>query len=137
MKSLIGRENHGLNPFLARVIGWYFVIISLYMLCCQQALKAIITDILGQRALMFFIGILTVVLGLLLVISHNVWVMGWPVIITLIAWLVLIGGVFRLINPELLTKIARKWLRNPAYLIIAAIIYLLIGLFLLYKAYFI
>lgn len=126
-----------LTLFLARVIGWYFVIISLYMLCCQQALKAIITDILGQRALMFFIALLTVILGLLLVISHNVWVMGWPVIITLIAWLVLIGGVYRLINPDLLTKVAQWWLRNPAYLIIAAIFYLIIGLYLLYRAYFI
>ncbi|HHF7346652.1 TPA: hypothetical protein ACPSKE_002094 [Legionella feeleii] len=126
-----------LTLFLARVIGWYFVIISLYMLCCQQALKAIITDILGQRALMFFIALLTVILGLLLVISHNVWVMGWPVIITLIAWLVLIGGVYRLINPDLLTKVAQWWLRNPAYLIIAAILYLIIGLYLLYRAYFI
>lgn len=126
-----------LTLFLARVIGWYFVIISLYMLCCQQALKAIIADILGERALIFFIAIVTVVLGLLLVISHNVWVMGWPVIITLIAWLVLIGGVFRLINPSLLTKIAQWWLRNPAYLTIAAIIYLIIGLYLLYRAYFI
>ncbi|MCC5014783.1 MULTISPECIES: hypothetical protein [Legionella] len=126
-----------LTLFLARVIGWYFVIISLYMLFCQQALKAIIVDILGQRALMFFIALLTVVLGLLLVISHNVWVMGWPVIITLIAWLVLVGGVFRLINPDLLTKVAQWWLRNPAYLVIAAIIYLLIGLYLLYRAYFI
>lgn len=126
-----------LTLFLAKVIGWYFVIISLYMLCCQQAVKAIVTDILGQRALMFFIAILTVILGLLLVLSHNIWILGWPVIITVIAWMVLLGGIFRLINPESLTRIAQWWLRNPAYLIIAAVVYLLIGLYLLYRAYFI
>ncbi|MDI9818727.1 MULTISPECIES: hypothetical protein [unclassified Legionella] len=125
-----------LTIFLAKVIGWYFVIVSLFMLTRQEATKSLIADVLAQRALLFFMGIVTLIIGLLLVLSHNVWVMGWPVIITLIGWLVLISGILRLTSSKLTTKIGNWWLKNPAYLVVAAVIYLLIGLYLLYMAYF-
>ena len=83
----------GSSIFLAQVIGWYFVIISLFLLGRRQAMKSLVGDILADRALMFFIALITLILGLLLVVSHNLWVMGWPVIITLVAWLVLISGI--------------------------------------------
>ncbi|KTC77892.1 hypothetical protein [Legionella brunensis] len=122
--------------FLAKVIGWYFVIVSLCVLCRQDAAKSMLGDILGQRALMFFIAIVTLILGLMLVVSHNVWVMGWPVIITIIAWLVLIAGILRLVAPEAALRVGQWWLRNPHAFLIATVIYLLIGAYLLYKAYF-
>lgn len=123
--------------FLAKVIGWYFVIMSLFVLFRQEATKSVVMDILAQRALMFFIAIVSLILGLMLVVGHNLWVMGWPVIITLVAWLVLISGILRLVAPELSIKIAQWWLINRVYLRVAAVIYLLIGIYLLYRAYFI
>lgn len=122
--------------FLAQVIGWYLVIVSLFVLFRQDQLRGVMGDILAQRALLFFIAIVTVILGLLLVISHNVWVLGWPVIVTVIGWLVLISGLLRLVIPEALVRMGQWWLANPTYLLIAAVIYLVIGVYLLYRAYF-
>ncbi|WED42587.1 hypothetical protein [Legionella cardiaca] len=122
--------------FLAKVIGWYFVIISLCILFRQDLVKSVLGDILGQRALLFFIAIVTLILGLLLVVSHNVWVMGWPVIITIIGWLVLIAGIVRLVAPELSLRAGQWWLRNPTSLLVVSVIDLVIGLYLLYKGYF-
>ncbi|KTD19151.1 Integral membrane protein (PIN domain superfamily) [Legionella lansingensis] len=125
-----------LSIFLAQVVGWYFVIASLCTLLRLDATKAIMEDILAQRALLFFIAIVTLILGLMMVVSHNVWVMGWPVIITIIGWLVLIGGIVRLFCPDTIMKIWQWWLRNPTYLIVVTVISLLIGVYLLYRAYF-
>lgn len=122
--------------FLAKVIGWYLVIVSLCVLFRHEQLRAVMGDILAQRALLFFIAIITVILGLLLVISHNVWVLGWPVIVTIFAWVVLIGGILRLVMPEPLLRMGQWWLANPVYLRVATVIYVLIGLYLLYRAYF-
>lgn len=124
-----------LTIFLARVIGWYLVIVSLWVLFRHESVKSVLTDALGQRALFFFIAILTLILGLLLVMSHNLWVMGWPVIITIIGWIILITGIVRLFVPDVSSRAGHWWLRNPNYLLIAAVIYLIVGLFLLYKAY--
>lgn len=121
--------------FLAEVIGWYFVIISLFILIRRRKMETLILSIATQPSLIFFIGIITVILGLLMVVSHNIWVWEWPVIITIISWLVLFGGIFRILMPELGVKIAQWWFRNQHYLIAIAVIYLLIGVYLLYKAF--
>lgn len=125
-----------LSIFLAKVIGWYFVITSVFTLTRQDAMKSLIGDIIAERALMFFIAVVTLILGLLLVLSHNVWLMGWPVMITIVAWLVLIAGLIRLFAPEYSIKMAQWWLRNPAYFITVTVICLLLGIYLLYMAYF-
>mgnify|MGYP000184383043 CR=1 FL=1 len=126
----------GTTLFLAKVIGWYFVITSLFLLFRQQTMKTLMAEVLTDRALMFFIAIMTLILGLLLVISHNAWVMGWPVIVTIVAWLTLIGGILRLMVPELGVKVGRWWLKNLTYLYTLAVLLLVVGLYLLYRAYF-
>ncbi|RMX17901.1 hypothetical protein EAS68_09710 [Legionella jordanis] len=125
-----------LTLFLGKVIGWYFVIVALWIVIRQELANGIISETIAHRALLFFMAIITLILGLMIVISHNVWVMGWPVIITIVGWLMLIGGLLRLFFPEIGVRIAQAWLRKPVYFWIAAAIYLIIGLYLLYRAYF-
>ncbi|KTD21774.1 hypothetical protein [Legionella londiniensis] len=123
------------STFLAKVIGWYCVILSLVMIFRQEQIKAIFQQIASEQALLFIVGIMTLILGLLLVISHNVWKMRWPLLITLLSWLTLISGIVRLIYPEIGIEAALWWFENTSWLIFAATIYLLIGIYLLYKAY--
>ena len=122
--------------FLANVIGWYLVIFSLYMLIRYDHLQAIVTDVMSHRGLFFFIAIFTLILGLLLVTSHNIWVMGWPVIITVFSWLVLISGLIRLVCLDTAMKMANSFITHPMRVRVTAIIFLIIGLFLLSRVYF-
>jgi hypothetical protein len=48
-------------------------------------------------------GILLFVAGLAIVRAHNVWAGGWPVLVTAIGWLILLGGLARML---FLTQIA-------------------------------
>ncbi|WP_239005303.1 hypothetical protein [Legionella sp. MW5194] len=121
--------------FLAAVIGWYLVIVSLIVLLRQRLMAGLVSDILSQRALLFFMGLVSLVIGLLLVISHNVWVMGWPVIITLIGWLAIIAGIIRMAFPDVSLRMGQWWQRRPVAFMVIAVVYLLIGLFLLYQVY--
>lgn len=123
-----------LSIFLAKVIGWLFVIMGIFLLARQKLISSIIEDTLEQPGLLFILGFITLVMGLLLVVSHNMWTMSWPVIITIIAWLTLLGGIFRLFSPDLNKNLARGWLKKPTYIIVSAIIYIIIGLYLLSKA---
>lgn len=126
-----------LSLFLAKVIGWYFLIVGAFLLSRQLMVRSLIVDILANRALIFISGIITLILGLLLVLSHNVWVIAWPLVITIIAWMVLISGLIRLFLPEYAIQLGHWWLNKSSYLVVSAIINVLIGLFLLYKGYFI
>jgi pentatricopeptide repeat protein len=121
--------------FLASVLGWYLVITSLLLLLRPDIVITAMKDLIGQRGFMLIIGLMTLILGLLMVISHNLWVMAWPVIVTIFAWLILIGGLCRLFFPETVLKIWKKMINQTSVLISSSVISLIIGFFLLYKVY--
>lgn len=124
------------TTFLATVIGWYMVTFSLLMLYRHEHVKSVVIDIMGSRGLFFVIAIMTFVFGLLMVVSHNIWVMGWPVIITLFSWLVLVSGIIRLFFPDEASKMGKAFFNEPMRMNIVAIVFLLIGLYLLSHVYY-
>ena len=74
-------------------------------------------------------GLLLFVAGLAIVQAHNRWIRSWPVVITLVGWLAMALGLFRMFVPK-----AQQGGENvPTYVVIATIH--AIGIFLTIKAY--
>ena len=48
----------------------------------------------------YLAGALWFVAGLAIVRAHNKWRRGWPVIVTLVGWFAILGGLFRMFAPE-------------------------------------
>jgi len=86
-------------------------------------------------ALILLSGILLLVAGIAIVRAHNVWSGGWPVLVTIVGWLALLGGLARMFFPIRLAAIAAQAGTSRALLIGSAVILLLLGGFLSYKAY--
>ncbi len=124
-----------LSIFLAKTIGLYLVIVSAAFMLKANELKPMILDMLKNPSLVLFSGILALIFGILIVVSHNVWVMDWRVIITLLGWLTLLKGVVRLFYPEFVMRKAIMCIENKAFYTIMMLITLLIGLVLLYFGY--
>lgn len=122
--------------FLAMVVGWYLLITGLLLVFKRNVVVSAMNDIIGQNGLLFFIAAVTLIVGLLMVASHNVWVMGWPVVITLLGWLAVISGIIRMFCPETVHMMWRKISAKPEILTVSGVIVLIIGLFLLFKVYF-
>ena len=74
-------------------------------------------------------GTLLFVAGLSIVRIHNRWVFGWPVLVTVIGWLALLGGLVRMFVPGLAHT------QNTALLIPLLTVLFIIGLVLTLKAY--
>lgn len=108
------------------------VIMSFFLVFRRGEMKSLMKDILSQPALYFVIAIVTLILGLLMVTSHNIWVMGWPVVVTVIAWMVLISGILRLLFPEFAGKMGRKCIESAYGLWVTASVNFIIGAYLLY-----
>jgi hypothetical protein len=70
--------------------------------------------------------------GLAVVLSHNVWVQDWRVIVTLLGWLALISGGVRVFAPERAIKFGKKALARKEYTTGAAAIWVVIGAVLCY-----
>jgi uncharacterized membrane protein YhaH (DUF805 family) len=45
-------------------------------------------------------GTILFVAGLAIVRAHNRWTAGWPVLVTLVGWIVMLGGLFRMFVPS-------------------------------------
>lgn len=122
--------------FLATVVGWYMVIFGLLMLSRQELIRSIFSDIMTQKSLFFMLAFITFLIGLLLVASHNIWIMDWPVSLTVFGWCILGGALIRLFFLEFMLKAGRSFLSNRMNMIIMGLFFLGFGLYLLLHVYY-
>lgn len=113
--------------FIARLIGPVMVIAGLAVLLNRQGFRAMVDDFLANRGLMFLGGLLVMLGGLAIVLSHNVWTADWRVIVTLFGWLLTIAGAIRIIEPPFLYSGAQAVLRHRTMSSIVGLIWLAIG----------
>ena len=66
---------------------------------------------------------------------HNQWKGGWPVVVTALGWLAVLSGLLRILFPTRLAEIATKAVQTASVMPIAALLILVIGAFLSFKAY--
>jgi hypothetical protein len=76
-------------------------------------------------------GALLFIGGLAIVRAHNLWVRGWPVLVTLTGWGIILLGLFRMFFPELQLEASQ----HATVLIPEIMGALALGLFLTYKGY--
>jgi uncharacterized membrane protein HdeD (DUF308 family) len=91
----------------------------------------------GSRdpALIYVTGILMFVAGLAIVRAHNRWVAAWPVLVTVLGWLALIGGLCRMLFPIQLGEAAAKVGQRTGVTLGAAAVLFAAGAFLSFQAY--
>jgi hypothetical protein len=86
--------------FLSRLLGLYCIVMASTMFLRGQPLVDTVTSMLGNAPLMLFVGVVTVMAGLAMVLTHNVWSGGTlTVVVTLAGWIALIKGALILIIP--------------------------------------
>jgi hypothetical protein len=78
----------------------------------------------------YLAGCLWFVAGLSIVRAHNRW-SGWPILVTIMAWFALIGGLLRMFAPVRVQQNVPR----PATLLGIQLVLFAIGVFLSWKAY--
>ncbi len=77
-------------------------------------------------------GTLLFVAGLSIVRVHNRWTGGWPVLVTLMGWLAILGGLIRMIAP---VSAQQQTEQNTTAVYALLIVLLAIGIYLTFNAY--
>jgi uncharacterized protein YjeT (DUF2065 family) len=124
------------SVFLAKLIGPVLLVASIGLFLNAAGYRAMAQEFLRNPALIYLAGILTMAAGLAIVLNHNVWVANWPVLITILGWLGVIGGAARIALPEQTRKIGDTMLRNEMALKIGGGVWLAIGAILCFFGYF-
>lgn len=122
------------SVFFAQIIGCYLVLVSLAMLIHHERFKKIITECLESPALIFSAGSLSLIFGLFILVPHNVWVLQWPLLITLIGWFCILQAITRLFFPRQLIQFSKNLLVKKGFLL-ANWVWLLIGLYLAWMGF--
>ena len=116
------------SVFIARLIGPVMLVVGLAVFANRRTFRDMSEEFLASPALLFLSGLLIMPIGLAIVLTHNVWTADWRVLITLFGWLNTIGGAVRLLAPAWVMQTGRAMLRRPYFVIVAAAIWIVLGL---------
>jgi hypothetical protein len=123
-----------ISIFYAQVIGLWLFLVALAMIVHHARFKKTVLDSLTHHALMTFSGFIALGLGLLIVVSHNIWVPAWPVVITIFGWVLVFQGVMRVFWPESFAKMMKDLLMKSGYTVMSWV-WLIVGAYLLYAGF--
>ena len=123
--------------FLSRLIGLYCILVALSMITRKQATLESVTAVLRDPSMMFVLGAITLVAGLAMVLAHNVWSGGAPVVVvTLVGWVTLIKGLsFLFLSPEGEAEFFLRQLHYQQFFYMYAAISLVLGICLTYGGF--
>ena len=121
--------------FIAKLMGPTITAVGLSMVINREAFNKLMEDVLKNAGAIIMIGVLTLLAGLAVVNTHNIWVADWPVVITIFGWAAVGAGLFRILAPGVIQKLGRKVLNLNIAIQTAIAIWIGIGLWLSYQGY--
>ena len=120
-----------ISIFFARLWGSFFVIFGSLFIITRQLGKTI--EMTDDKAFVISTGYITLIMGLVTVILHNVWVFGWEVMITILGWSTLIKGISKVGFPEQIHQQAQRFKKKQW---LSAFFLILLGAFLLWMSFY-
>ncbi len=101
---------------IAGYAGPLLAAVALSVLLNRRTFDALMGEAGQSMAFIFFAGMLTLVAGLAIVRAHNEWTWSWEVIVTILGWLAVIGGLLRIIVPDRIAAVRARIAQNATFL---------------------
>lgn len=64
----------------------------------------IIKDTFKNAGVQITFGFIALIFGYLIILKHNIWTGGWPVVVTVVGWLSFIKGILLIGFPDIIKK---------------------------------
>lgn len=97
-----------LSILLAKAFGVFFLLVALALVFNKEDYKGIFMSIVEDPGHVFLWGLLSSFVGIIFVMSHNIWSTGWQTLITLMAWAMLFKGTLAILFPGLVYEALKK-----------------------------
>jgi len=123
------------SKYIARLMGPVLLAMGLGMLVESETMRVLSQEFLTNRGLIYLAGIMTLLAGLAIVNAHNLWVSDWRVIITILGWLGIVGGLFRILLTGQVQSLGTGLASNTAIIIVGGIVTLVLGGVLAFNGY--
>jgi hypothetical protein len=123
------------SKIIAGLIGPTFVAVAAALLLNLGSISVVLEPLSRDAALVLIYGIFLFVAGLAIVRFHNRWAANWPVLVTILGWLLIVGGLVRMLFPLRLAAVAGDFSQGSSMMAVVAVVLLVVGAFLSFKAY--
>ncbi len=120
--------------FLAKLLGPVLLLVGISLLLNGKTFRAMAAEIVKSVTLVYLFGLIDFAAGLAIVLTHNVWVASWRILITLIGWLLLIRGAVRILVPDV-RRYAAKYIGDRRLYTLSSAVLVILGLVLCYFSY--
>ena len=121
---------------IARVIGPLMFLIGLAMALGRIDTLAVIEGFYADAAKIFLGGFVSLLCGLIIVSTHNVWRSPTTILISALGWLFCLRGVVLLFAPDAIRAIGGGFAANPTLPLVAGLIAAALGAWFSYVGYF-
>ncbi len=118
---------------LARVSGIVCLLVGLSVMN-KAYISAMIDELEHSKTLFWFIGFITMILGLVVLSLYNVWSFDWPVFLTIVGWAMLLKGTAIMLFPNTWVPMYKKFKLN-GIVMTSGVISIVVGLILLYEGF--
>ena len=113
------------SKYIASLVGPALAAVTLSEIVNADIWRGVTAPAVYQAGLMAFVA------GLAIVRAHNVWTWAWPVLLTLVGWFLIAGGLARMF----LTDAARQRAADPTIAFGFELALFAIAMILIFKAF--
>jgi len=120
--------------FLAKVLGLFGAISTAAIILRYKKNMALEKAAVSDPALAALAGYAILILGILITVSHPVWVWDWPVVITIVGWLTVLKGAGRIFFPDAVRNMIERKQSDMRFMLGEFAVFAL-SLYLLYHGF--
>ena len=102
-----------LSIFLGQVISIYLIVMGLGLFINKEEILKAVREFAGANASLVFYGAIALILGLMMIFSHNIWDGTWRVIVTFVGWAVTVKGAMAMLFPKMLKDLTGAFAESP------------------------
>ena len=121
-----------ISIFFVKFMGYFMFLTSSALFLSKESRTAMLENMKNNESFLIAMGYITLLIGLPIVILHNVWALNVLGLVTLIGWGTLVKGFVLLLKPSMVKKKDYSDKSLKTRVLIGA----LIGLGLMYCGYF-
>jgi hypothetical protein len=93
------RADMTLTAYIAQLLGLYLVLSGVLMIVREQAMMVLVPKFVDSPSFLYFLGSLRVLIGLAIVLAHNMWIGTLGTVMIAFGWVTLLRGIAMLLLP--------------------------------------
>jgi hypothetical protein len=121
--------------FLARLMGPVMFVLGLSLAVHPKIYTEMSAEFVASRPLVYLAGAAALLLGVSILLNHNIWAADWRIIITLFGWFAAINGVLRLMFPQMVRHMGDDVFKSDRPVFFSGIVAAVLGAILCFAGY--